>query len=724
MVDRDKVDYRDKTPFDQEKLQDLQTIKDAILHKQFGKDVRAPIAQLPDALIKLLQDANTPSDIGVLAEIIEARGGLETLGLHEQAQNSAIEKVVDEVKNARSNNSGKTYGDLKQRLDNQENDLTRSMNDKIAQISSVPETFTDLAALKSAYPNGRTGLFVTADNGHKYIWSNNVWKDAGVYQSAGLADASVTGAKLDPKIRGLGANIGIAYPLVTKRIMPNSLSEADSVPNPLHLSIVSSIKVYNPEPGKMYALEGIWGNTAQHGAVFGTFSWADDYAVDTSTYTRLNLTKEQTLTQDENGWTHETIVAGQATIEIVYNLKLVAPIASQLWIDVKNGGFYDTCLIDIANYVRTPRIGYLEDNADSYFPMQKSRIEPNNLTADKSIPQDFQTDMILDAKIYGAIKGWQYFLDWIKLDGDQYQLQMGRMQKASDGTITSLLMDPILASQSDVRADSRLTFRSSGIGVNVSITIDITRFLTDTTRNQYWWARGEKGEFWDLALFDDSCVIYADLINKGTHVTFDRPAWLGDSITEINSKASVHYHEILASNWGSSRSDNLGISGSTVGSLYDPMSVRYTSIPKDADFISVFGGVNDFGRNQPLGKLGDTTNETFYGALRVLFEGIQSGWPTVPKIFISAIHTGSDFFKATNSLGLTQAPYEQAITEMTAEYGIPHLSLYHNSGVTFAIKAQSDIYSADTLHPNDAGQALIAQKIQQFVNYNFAKVTI
>lgn len=185
MVDRDKVDYRDKTPFDQEKLQDLQTIKDAILHKQFGKDVRAPIAQLPDALIKLLQDANTPSDIGVLAEIIEARGGLETLGLHEQAQNSAIEKVVDEVKNARSNNSGKTYGDLKQRLDNQENDLTRSMNDKIAQISAIPEVFSNLAALQKAYPNGRTGLFVTADNGHKYIWENNNWTDAGFYQAVG-----------------------------------------------------------------------------------------------------------------------------------------------------------------------------------------------------------------------------------------------------------------------------------------------------------------------------------------------------------------------------------------------------------------------------------------------------------------------------------------------------------------------------------------------------------
>ena len=118
-------------------------------------------------------------------EIIEARGGLETLGLHEQAQDSSIEKITGEVQDARSNNSGRTYDNLKQRIDSQEETLTNDINVKLSQISSVPETFTDLAALKSAYPNGRTGIFVTADTGHKYIWSNGAWTDAGFYQAVG-----------------------------------------------------------------------------------------------------------------------------------------------------------------------------------------------------------------------------------------------------------------------------------------------------------------------------------------------------------------------------------------------------------------------------------------------------------------------------------------------------------------------------------------------------------
>ena len=90
-----------------------------------------------------------------------------------------------EVKTARSNSSGKNYDNLKARLDDTEANLTNNMNAKIAQISSVPETFANLSALQSTYPNGKTGLFVTADTGHKYIWANSSWVDAGFYQAVG-----------------------------------------------------------------------------------------------------------------------------------------------------------------------------------------------------------------------------------------------------------------------------------------------------------------------------------------------------------------------------------------------------------------------------------------------------------------------------------------------------------------------------------------------------------
>lgn len=66
----------------------------------------------------------------------------------------------------------------------------KSLNEKIDAIA-VPETFTDLAAIKSKYPNGSNGIKIAADNGHKYIWANGTWTDAGVYQSVGVGDNSV-----------------------------------------------------------------------------------------------------------------------------------------------------------------------------------------------------------------------------------------------------------------------------------------------------------------------------------------------------------------------------------------------------------------------------------------------------------------------------------------------------------------------------------------------------
>lgn len=106
-----------------------------------------------------------------------------------------------DVLSAHSDYSGRTYDSLKSRLDTQEATLINNMNAKISQISSVPETFANLSALQAKYPNGKTGLFVTADTGHKYIWVNNSWTDAGVYQAVGVSDNSIEYRKIESNIQ-------------------------------------------------------------------------------------------------------------------------------------------------------------------------------------------------------------------------------------------------------------------------------------------------------------------------------------------------------------------------------------------------------------------------------------------------------------------------------------------------------------------------------------------
>lgn len=74
-------------------------------------------------------------------------------------------------------------------------DFTQQLNtvkddthNAIANITSgAPKPIKDLATLNVTYPNGTEGFFVTED-GHKYAYQDNGWKDFGIYQANGLSD--------------------------------------------------------------------------------------------------------------------------------------------------------------------------------------------------------------------------------------------------------------------------------------------------------------------------------------------------------------------------------------------------------------------------------------------------------------------------------------------------------------------------------------------------------
>lgn len=70
-------------------------------------------------------------------------------------------------------------------------------------VSGSPKgTYTTLAALKTAYPNGANGVFLVLEDGHWYYYASG-WKDGGVYQGVGIADGTVTLSKLSSDISGL-----------------------------------------------------------------------------------------------------------------------------------------------------------------------------------------------------------------------------------------------------------------------------------------------------------------------------------------------------------------------------------------------------------------------------------------------------------------------------------------------------------------------------------------
>ncbi|KRN29242.1 hypothetical protein IV38_GL000122 [Lactobacillus selangorensis] len=141
--------------------------------------------------------------------------------------------------------------------------------------------------------------------------------------------------------------------------------------------------------------------------------------------------------------------------------------------------------------------------------------------------------------------------------------------------------------------------------------------------------------------------------------------------------------------------------------------------------LVIFGGHNDFHQNKPLGKLGDTTGDTFYGA----YEGvIKSALASNPKLKIYLVtpnwrivdesdqtSINKDIDTYVNGAGATFGDYTKAIEDLGAKYHLPVLNLYKDWGV---FRGNRTVWLVDNLHPNDAGQKWLAEKINGFIESN------
>ena len=127
----------------------------------------------------------------------------------------------------------------------------------------------------------------------------------------------------------------------------------------------------------------------------------------------------------------------------------------------------------------------------------------------------------------------------------------------------------------------------------------------------------------------DEETIYSDLVYSamGDSITYGQ-----DGIT--HKKMDNTYVEIVEDTLGLKKTYNLGISWSTVAQLdscachedyndgHSPMCTRVHKINKKSDIISISGGVNDFGRNVPLGDIDSYDTSTFYGANNTILRDI------------------------------------------------------------------------------------------------------
>lgn len=127
-------------------------------------------------------------------EVAGARGRFADMAGREDAQDTAINQK-ESIVNANAN-----YAALKQKDTQQDVQLAQKagkyeLEYKLAKLNLQPEMYTDLDAVKAAYPNGATKLIAT-DDGYLALYRNNQWIKGPIFQAAGIADDSVNNAML------------------------------------------------------------------------------------------------------------------------------------------------------------------------------------------------------------------------------------------------------------------------------------------------------------------------------------------------------------------------------------------------------------------------------------------------------------------------------------------------------------------------------------------------
>ena len=165
-------------------------------------------------------------------------------------------------------------------------------------------------------------------------------------------------------------------------------------------------------------------------------------------------------------------------------------------------------------------------------------------------------------------------------------------------------------------------------------------------------------------------------------------ACIGDSITNIGTDNK--YTPLLQEELGLSFCFNYGVSGSTVAKCggLSCISERYTQVSKSSNIISVLAGVNDCMNEVPLGTIDDTTNETFYGALNILLDGLKANHPDAYIFYMTP-------YKYIYWESQDLESYVNAIKEVCELKDIPVLDMFTYGNFDW----NNPLYTADGLHP-------------------------
>lgn len=196
-------------------------------------------------------------------------------------------------------------------------------------------------------------------------------------------------------------------------------------------------------------------------------------------------------------------------------------------------------------------------------------------------------------------------------------------------------------------------------------------------------------------------------------------AFLGDSITECQGGYVDMVGEKLAC-----QVLNYGIGGTRIAKQDVPAEIpshdkdflsRLNDIDVSADYLFVFGGVNDYGSGEaPFGELSDKSAYTFCGAVNRLISELLNKFSKEKLCFILPYKIYQ--CDKPNKHNRTLRDYVYTLKTRLDEEGIGYINLFDNGLKQSQIDYEEE-FIADGLHPNLLGYEIISEKVVQHLKY-------
>ena len=199
---------------------------------------------------------------------------------------------------------------------------------------------------------------------------------------------------------------------------------------------------------------------------------------------------------------------------------------------------------------------------------------------------------------------------------------------------------------------------------------------------------------------------------------------LTDSATLSNMTNKKNYVDYVGTSLGLDVT-NCGVGGSGYMKTENRFVNRVSTIPTDAEVLTVLGSFNDHEFIETnLGVFGDNGTDTIYGCMYSFFDTVFSRCPDIVVGVILPTKWGYLSPQKDSEASAKCDLYIKALTETAEYYNLPILDLYNGSNLrpwedNFAERYYKDDDSdgnANTVHPLDeAHKKFIAPKVEAFI---------